>query len=300
MTQTIPDLAALHKRFKEEDGAAQNIIKNPAALKALLDQMEVAANTAPADVSTDKKRKEIASIAANVARIKTAIDKAGKDMNEAFRERINKVDERRRVVRETLDKIRDRIRQPVTDYEEAEAARKAELEQLINAFNAAAVIPFGASSETISATLSKTREITISENRFVGGELDQIREAQTRALSTLEAALQAALAQEEQARELARKEAEIERLKAVEAEKAQQAAPIETQEPASAPEPQKPAAPSAPLSAQAAPVETPLRETMGSLMRAADTAGVPCTPRLAAVLADALKAGQIKHVKWEG
>ncbi|MBL4538308.1 MAG: hypothetical protein JKP96_06520 [Oceanicaulis sp.] len=300
MTQTIPDLAALHTRLSENDGEAKTIIKDPTKLKALVAKLETAANAAPADVSTDKKRKEIISLAATVARIKTVIDSAGKDMKAAYQENIKKVDSRRSETRDALDKIRDRIRQPVTEYEEAEAARKAELEALINTFNAAANIPFGSKSDDITAKLAEARAITISENRFIGGELEQIKEAQERALSVLEAGLKSAREAEEQARVIARQKAEIERMKAAEAEKAQQAATVEDLEQALTSQPQEPAAPSAPLSAQAAPVETPLRETMGSLMRAADTAGVPCTPRLAGVLADALKAGQIRHVKWEG
>lgn len=49
-----------------------------------------------ADVSTDKGRKEIASLAYKVARTKTAIDDAGKKLNEEARAKINAVDEDRR------------------------------------------------------------------------------------------------------------------------------------------------------------------------------------------------------------
>jgi colicin import membrane protein len=46
-----------------------------------------------ADVTTEKGRKAIASMAYKVARTKTAIDEAGKKLNEEARARINAVDE---------------------------------------------------------------------------------------------------------------------------------------------------------------------------------------------------------------
>lgn len=58
-----------------------------------------------ADVSTEKGRKAIASMAYKVARTKTAIDDAGKKLNEEARARINAVDESRREIRVQLDAL---------------------------------------------------------------------------------------------------------------------------------------------------------------------------------------------------
>ena len=75
------------------------------------------------DLSTEKGRKAIASLAYKVARTKTAIDDAGKKLNEEARARINAVDEARRKIRQQLDDLRDDVRRPLTDWEDAEDAR---------------------------------------------------------------------------------------------------------------------------------------------------------------------------------
>ena len=75
------------------------------------------------DLSTEKGRKAIASLAYKVARTKTAIDDAGKKLNEEARARINAIDEARRKIRQQLDDLRDDVRRPLTDWEDAEDAR---------------------------------------------------------------------------------------------------------------------------------------------------------------------------------
>lgn len=76
------------------------------------------------DVSTAAGRGEIKSLAYKVTRTKTAIDEAGKKLNEEAREKINAVDAQRRKIRKELDELADEIRKPVTDWEAAEDARK--------------------------------------------------------------------------------------------------------------------------------------------------------------------------------
>lgn len=83
------------------------------------------------DVSTDKGRKEIASLAYKVTRTKTAIDAAGKALNEEARTRINTVDAQRRKIRDDLDAVAERARKPLTDWEAAEAQRVDYIKRLI-------------------------------------------------------------------------------------------------------------------------------------------------------------------------
>lgn len=78
------------------------------------------------DVSTERGRKEIASMAYKVTRSKTAIDEAGKKLNEEARSKINAVDAQRRKIREELDELAEEVRAPLTKWEEAERARVSE------------------------------------------------------------------------------------------------------------------------------------------------------------------------------
>lgn len=75
------------------------------------------------DLSTDKGRKAIASMAHKIARTKTAIDDAGKKLNEESRQKINAVDEARRKIRERFDALKEEVRKPLTDWEAVEEKR---------------------------------------------------------------------------------------------------------------------------------------------------------------------------------
>ena len=75
------------------------------------------------DVSTKKGRDAIASIAHKVARSKTYLDGVGKDLVAELKELPKKIDASRKHARDTLDAWKDEVRRPLTEWEEAEAAR---------------------------------------------------------------------------------------------------------------------------------------------------------------------------------
>lgn len=75
------------------------------------------------DLSTATSRKKIASEAYAITRKKTAIDDAGKRMNEDRRREINIVDAKRRAVKADLDEIAADARRPLDQWETQEKAR---------------------------------------------------------------------------------------------------------------------------------------------------------------------------------
>lgn len=77
------------------------------------------------DLSVVKNRKAFASLAYKVTQTKTAIDKAGKLVVDDLKELPKKVDAARKLFRDELDSLSNNIRQPVTDWEIADEARKA-------------------------------------------------------------------------------------------------------------------------------------------------------------------------------
>jgi len=77
------------------------------------------------DISTKKGRDAIASMAHKVAKSKTYLDGVGKDLVAELKELPKKIDDSRRQMRETLDAWKDEVRRPLTEWEEAEAARAA-------------------------------------------------------------------------------------------------------------------------------------------------------------------------------
>lgn len=76
-----------------------------------------------ADVTTSKGRKEIASMANKIARTKTFLDGAGKELVSEWKEKAKIVDGSRKKIRDTLDKWKDGVRAPLTEWENNEKAR---------------------------------------------------------------------------------------------------------------------------------------------------------------------------------
>jgi hypothetical protein len=88
------------------------------------------------DPTTDKGRKEIASLAYKVAKTKARLDDLGKSLTEEARTTINRVNEERRMIRDELDALKDEVRRPLTEFEEREKSRVAGHEAAIASIEA--------------------------------------------------------------------------------------------------------------------------------------------------------------------
>lgn len=106
-----------------------------AKMDAILTRIETDALSIAPDLSTATSRKEIASLAFKVARSKTALDEIGKTITEDARKQIDAVNAKRRDVRERLDTLKTTVRKPLDDWEAAEAARVADLEDRLKDFS---------------------------------------------------------------------------------------------------------------------------------------------------------------------
>lgn len=92
-------------------------------LSEIIARIEAEARAIVADVATAKGRDVIRANAANVARAKTYLDGIGKEYVAKLKEMPRIVDGERKAMRDRLDALRDEVRQPLTEYEAAEAAR---------------------------------------------------------------------------------------------------------------------------------------------------------------------------------
>ena len=174
------------------------------------------------DLSTASGRKQIASMAYKVTRTKTAIDAAGKKLNEDARAQINKVDEQRRKIRADLDALSELVRKPLTEWEQAEEIRVKSIASFFETLKAFRTVPHGAGSGAIKDQLDTVCGMTIDAAVFLerAGEAEQ---AVVDAKDYLTQILNAAVKAEADARELERlKEQEEVRQKA-EREAAQKA-----------------------------------------------------------------------------
>ncbi|HCB0298941.1 TPA: hypothetical protein MYM36_005563, partial [Klebsiella pneumoniae] len=105
---------------------AMAVFTNNDQLDPLIEAIEKEARSLVPDVTTKKGRDAIASMAHKVARSKTYIDNAGKDLVAELKALPKQIDESRRVVRERLDALKDEVRRPLTEWEAEQERIKAE------------------------------------------------------------------------------------------------------------------------------------------------------------------------------
>lgn len=172
------------------------------------------------DLSTDKGRKAIASLAYKIARTKTAIDDAGKKLNEEARAKINAVDAERRAVREHFDALSAKVRQPLTEWEEGEKKRLEFIDNMVAMFRAARVVEMGETSASIRERGAEIYKTVLNPVVF-GDRLDDAQREKDETVAVLKAAMDRAIVAEKEAEELARLRAENEARERAEREKAE-------------------------------------------------------------------------------
>ncbi|MFP2377791.1 cell envelope biogenesis protein TolA [Enterobacter ludwigii] len=117
-----------------EKANAMTVFKSADQIEDILHKVEREVMSFVPDVTTAKGRKEIASLAYKVAQTKTYLDGLGKDLVAELKEIPKLIDANRKTVRDRLDELKEKARQPLTDYEfeqerlkqEEEAKRAAE------------------------------------------------------------------------------------------------------------------------------------------------------------------------------
>ena len=94
-------------------------------LKKILKKIEEEALAFLPDVSTVGSRKKIASLARAVAKSKIVIDDAGKELVRDWKLRTKQVDVSRKESRDFLDDLRDKVREPLTKWEQEQKEKEA-------------------------------------------------------------------------------------------------------------------------------------------------------------------------------
>lgn len=130
----------------------------PDKIDGLISEIEAQCRAHEPDTSTKKGRDAIASLAHKVARSKTALDNAGKQLNEQARQQISVVDAERRKIRERFDALKDEVRKPLTDWEKAEADRVARHKASVSKLAFA-----GDTHEDLADTLAKLKAFEVTE-----------------------------------------------------------------------------------------------------------------------------------------
>lgn len=190
----VTDLVVIEKQN------AMAVFTTKEHLDPIIEAIEKEARSLVPDVSTRKGRDAIASMAHKVARSKTYIDNAGKDLVAELKALPKQIDESRRIVRERLDALKDEVRRPLTEWEAEQERIKAE--EAMNALHAEALEMNIKFDQELAAKFEADHEMALLMNK----DYDRDREEQRRQAEQAQRERDERLKQE--AAEQARRDAE--------------------------------------------------------------------------------------------
>lgn len=164
----VTDLVVIEKQN------AMAVFTTKEQLDPIIEAIEKEARSLVPDVSTRKGRDAIASMAHKVARSKTYIDNAGKDLVAELKALPKQIDESRRIVRERLEALKDEVRRPLTEWEAEQERIKAE--EAMNALHAEALVMNEEFDRQRAAQIEADHEMALLMNK----DFDRDREEQRR------------------------------------------------------------------------------------------------------------------------
>lgn len=167
------------------------------------------------DVTTAKGRKEIASMANKIARSKTLLDDVGKNLVADWKAKAKIVDDNRKLMRDKLDALKEATRAPLTKWEEAEQARLEKFQNGLNDLIAFQTIHHGADVQMIEDIIQEIKAIEVT---------DEWGDFKERAVAAQSYAMKNAVARLEERKAYEEQQAELAKLRALEAERQAKAA----------------------------------------------------------------------------
>lgn len=158
----------------------------PGALDPILDRVRADARAAAAklDISTEDGRKAIASLALKVARTKTFMEARRVDLVAERKREVAAIDCEGRRFRLAMEELKDEVRKPLTDWEDAEKKRVHDLAGRVQAIQDIGAIPF--------ANLAQVASLAIVLDELWNHNFEEFTEPATKAHERARLHLQAA------------------------------------------------------------------------------------------------------------
>ena len=145
-------------------------------LDAYLEQIRQAVNEVP-DLSTKKGRDRVASLAAQVSRSKTAIEKPGREYLKRLKEAVRPAEAEIKRFVDACDELRDATRKPLTEWEAEEERIKAE--EAMNVLHAEALAMNEEFDRQLAARIESDHEMALLMNdAFDREQADKAAEAE--------------------------------------------------------------------------------------------------------------------------
>lgn len=178
-------------------------------LKRFLDMTRAQVEGEVPDLSTRKGRDRIASLAATVSKSKTAVEKPGRDYLRRLKAMPKTIEEELRIFVTEMDALRDKVRQPLNEYEAAEVARKDAIEDAVQGIIDLSTVIEDATSADIEQQRANLQALIINEATYQE-RLEEAEEKRKYGIHVLTMAFDKCKAFEEQNELLERMRKEIE------------------------------------------------------------------------------------------
>lgn len=145
-------------------------------LDAYLEQIRQAVNEVP-DLTTKKGRDRVASLAAQVSRSKTAIEKPGREYLKRLKEAVRPAEAEIKRFVDACDELRDATRKPLTEWEAEQERIKAE--EAMNALHAEALAMNEEFDRQLATRIESDHEMALLMNdAFDREQADKAAEAE--------------------------------------------------------------------------------------------------------------------------
>lgn len=145
-------------------------------LDAYLEQIRQAVNEVP-DLTTKKGRDRVASLAAQVSRSKTAIEKPGREYLKRLKEAVRPAEAEIKRFVDACDELRDETRKPLTEWEAEQERIKAE--EAMNALHVEALVMNEDFDRQMAARIESDHEMALLMNdAFDREQADKAAEAE--------------------------------------------------------------------------------------------------------------------------
>lgn len=193
-----------------EKANALTVFKSADQIEEILQKVEREVMSFVPDVTTVKGRKEIASLAYRVSQTKSYLDGLGKDLVAELKEVPKLIDANRKTVRDRLDALRDKARQPYTEWEAEQERIKAEEEARVAAEKLAAQIE---SDHEIAMLLNEKFDRDAAEAKAEAERQRAAHEEEIRRQAAEQARIEAEHAAQREREAAAKREADLQAAK---------------------------------------------------------------------------------------
>lgn len=147
-----------------DNTAIAQAFATPSGIDVLIQRIKSEASAEVPDLTTKKGRDRIASLAYKVSKTKTLVDDFGKELVAEEKKRLALIDADRKKWRDECDKLRDEIRKPLTDWEQAEADRIQRHKDAIQQLRELATQTMGHGSAVIAAFIAQAEAVTLGDH----------------------------------------------------------------------------------------------------------------------------------------